>query len=153
MPEIRDPGEGEHRLHKPKRRVEKSEEQAEKDAAEAARELGQQAGLSIGIRWAYWQYLRNWKRCGEKGRRWSPRDVAAAHKALAEAVREKNEERVAGLRKFLLLDKDCGERKTNTAEDNDAAGAVNGGRDPQSGHGDVQDKPAVRPRKKRRPKA
>jgi len=149
MPEILDPGEGEHGLAK----YRKSDKQVEKDAAAVARELGQQAGLSVGTRWAYWQYLRNWRRCGEHGRRWTPRDVATAHKALAEAVAEKDKEKVAGLRRFLLLDEDCGKRTTDATEDNEPRGTSNGSGDPQGGNGDVQDKPAVRPRSKRRPQA
>lgn len=149
MPKVLDPGEGEHKV----RKYRKSEDQVEKDAAAAAQEIGEHAGLSAGVRWAYWQYLHNWKRCGEKGRRWTARDVAVAHKKLAEAVAEGNNERIAGFRKFLLLDEDCGESKTNSDKDTGTSESRNGDGDSQGGNGDVQDKPAVRPRKKRRPQA
>ena len=156
MPKILDPGEGENRLPPPKKfKAEKSPEQAERDAAEAAREIGQQAGVSSAMRWAYWQYLYNWNRCGKRGRRWTPRDVMTAHRALAEATQGKgnNVEHVAGLRRFLLLDEDCGKRKTDTDEANDTSEPSNGGSGSQGRAGDVPDQPAVRPRKKGRPKA
>lgn len=149
MPEVLDPGEGKHRIKK----YEKSEEQAEKDAKAAANDIGRQGGLNAATRWAYWRYLRDWNRCGKKGRRWTPRDIAQAHKSLAVAIEEGNEERIAGFRRFLLMDDDCGERKADTAEDNGAGDSENGGRDPQGRTGDVPDQPDVRPSEDGRPEA
>lgn len=109
MPEVLDRGGG--------------EDEARKEAAKQASEsIGKQHGVSAAERWAYWQYLRNWRRCGKRGRRWSVRDVAVAHTQLARAIEEGDEKKAEGLRKFLDMD-GCeeplrdGERPSDCTED------------------------------------
>lgn len=78
----------------------------EEEAEKAAREVGRKDGISPAERWAYWQYLRNWRLRGEKGRRWAVKDVALAHRKLAEALADGDEKAAVGYRRFLLLDRD-----------------------------------------------
>lgn len=126
---------------------------AEEKAKDAAKEQGWQSGVSPGARWAYWEYLKRWNACGKHGRRWTMKDVAQAHGLLATALSEKDEEKVAGLKRFLLLDEDCGEPTTDDAEAEEHSGSEAGSGDTPSGDGDVPDIPDVRPRRQRRPKA
>lgn len=128
------------------------EEKAKRDAAkQAAEDMGKQpaTGITPAIRWAYWKYLRNWRRCGEKGSRWAVKDVVLAHKKLAEAQQEGNEKAAEGLRKFLMMN-GCedqlsdGERPTDSTENHDPHESGNGGGTPPSGSGDAPDQPDVR---------